>query len=186
MKTSLIGKTFGRLLVLFQAANIGKDRAWECVCECGNKKIVKTTHLKSGTVRSCGCLQKETMKHKNGNQFKLPAGEASLNAIIFNYKYTAKKRNLAWGLSKEQCIELFKSNCNMCNMGPSNEFLHKNSNGSYMYNGIDRIDNTEGYTVDNVQTLCKRCNVAKNDMTNEEFLDWVLRVVENNYDKIKR
>lgn len=37
----------------------GKIPTWECVCDCGNKTTVRGYNLKSGAVKSCGCL-----KHK--------------------------------------------------------------------------------------------------------------------------
>jgi hypothetical protein len=41
---------------------------------------------------------------------------------------------------------------------------------------LDRIDNKQGYFVGNVTPCCRRCNVAKNDMTSDEFFDWIERV----------
>lgn len=31
---------------------------WECLCDCGNKTVVLSNNLKSGNVKSCGCLQR--------------------------------------------------------------------------------------------------------------------------------
>lgn len=45
-----------------------------------------------------------------------------------------------------------------------------------MINGIDRVDNTKGYSIDNCVAACRRCNVAKADMTPDQFREWVLRV----------
>ena len=52
----------------------------------------------------------------------------------------------------------------------------RRGNGDYTYNGIDRVDNTRGYTLDNVVPCCFKCNRAKDTMTKEEFLEWVGRV----------
>lgn len=35
---------------------------WNCLCECGNTKRIEASSLKNGTTKSCGCLQKETVK----------------------------------------------------------------------------------------------------------------------------
>lgn len=63
----LTGKKFERLTVLkFDKKVIqGKGRSyyWLCQCECGNIKSIKSTHLKSGKIKSCGCLQKEIAKN---------------------------------------------------------------------------------------------------------------------------
>lgn len=64
MKTpaELIGKRFGRLLVIARAENRKGHRFWRCVCDCGNEKLSSSGNLNGGTVRSCGCLQKEAMR----------------------------------------------------------------------------------------------------------------------------
>ena len=58
---NLKGQRFGRLVALKQK----KDRTiagkvkWICVCDCGERIGVISSHLKNGNTRSCGCLQKE-------------------------------------------------------------------------------------------------------------------------------
>jgi hypothetical protein len=37
------------------------------------------------------------------------------------------------------------------------------------------MDNTCGYTSDNVVPCCKTCNMAKRDMTVQEFTSWLKR-----------
>lgn len=67
----LTGKKFGRLTAIKRDFT-KKRTAWLCKCECGNTKIVTSTHLKSGLTKSCGCLQKERAieaktKHKQSS-----------------------------------------------------------------------------------------------------------------------
>jgi len=56
--TGLSGQTFGRLTVTSQTDKRGKsgDILWNCICECGNTKLVSANNLKRGLVKSCGCL----------------------------------------------------------------------------------------------------------------------------------
>lgn len=64
-KLNLMGETFGRLTVSYEAERKGKyERMWHCSCECGNTKVVSQGHLRSGHTQSCGCLHKETMRNK--------------------------------------------------------------------------------------------------------------------------
>ncbi len=51
----LTNKTFGKLTVL-KITRMDNKLAWECVCECGKKKIVKSSLLLSGRTKSCGCI----------------------------------------------------------------------------------------------------------------------------------
>lgn len=56
----LTGKRFGRLIVEREHGRNDKGEiTWECLCDCGNKKIVSGSHLKSGRVVSCGCARAE-------------------------------------------------------------------------------------------------------------------------------
>ena len=54
-RLDLSGQRYGKLTVLSQADNIGNKTAWLCRCDCVNNGIVKTRHLRSGHVKSCGC-----------------------------------------------------------------------------------------------------------------------------------
>ena len=58
----LTGQKFNRWTVLERAENKGKVVYWKCECECGTIKDVQGNHLRDGTSKSCGCLQKEIAK----------------------------------------------------------------------------------------------------------------------------
>lgn len=53
------GKKFGRLLVISMKEISNKKRMWETVCDCGNRKVVRQSHLTTGKISSCGCAKKE-------------------------------------------------------------------------------------------------------------------------------
>ncbi len=55
----LTGRRFGRLIVL--GRDTTKDRAayWCCMCRCGALTTVRSDHLRSKLVRSCGCWSVE-------------------------------------------------------------------------------------------------------------------------------
>lgn len=58
---NLTGERFGRLLVLNYAGKRGRQVTWNCQCDCGQSKIVRALHLRSGHTQSCGCLQIEAV-----------------------------------------------------------------------------------------------------------------------------
>lgn len=71
-KDSLIGgEVFGRLTVLrlHHSAKRKDGRAGErimlCKCVCGNEIQVKTSNLKSGNTKSCGCLHSDMSVKSN-------------------------------------------------------------------------------------------------------------------------
>lgn len=57
-----IGERFGRLTVISGVLIINdKVYARECRCDCGRKVTVRTSNLRSGNTRSCGCLFRESI-----------------------------------------------------------------------------------------------------------------------------
>lgn len=51
----LTGLRVNKLTVVERAANVGKQPAWLCRCDCGNDKIVMGMYLRSASVIDCGC-----------------------------------------------------------------------------------------------------------------------------------
>lgn len=160
-------KIFGKLWALKPT----KERAsngsviWLCKCECGKGVYVSQTKLQTGNTQSCGCIR------------GLPEGEASFNELFHQYRKSARTRGHLFKLSKNDFRGLTKQNCKYCGAEPSSIYQHdKFRKGSYIYSGIDRVDNTKGYTKDNCAACCKICNMAKSKRTVDEFLDWIEKV----------
>ena len=66
----LSGKKFGRLTVeKFEYCGPNGHAYWRCKCDCGNYKVVRASHLKSGNVISCGCAQ--TRKTHGGTNSRI-------------------------------------------------------------------------------------------------------------------
>ena len=58
----LTGQQFERLKVIRKEPHdLGSRIFWLCRCDCGKEKRVYAGNLKSGSVKSCGCLQIEVM-----------------------------------------------------------------------------------------------------------------------------
>lgn len=167
-RIDLTGQKFDRLTVIEYSHTKNKRAYWLCKCDCDNEKIVSRGDLKSGHTKSCGCLQKESRQ--------LPEGISTRNTTIYRHKRNAKVRNLEQALTDEQIIILHKGNCHYCGAPPSNTHFSPGCNGSYIYNGIDRIDNDKGYTLANVVSCCGVCNHAKNNLTYDEFMNWLNRI----------
>lgn len=62
-KNDLTNQRFGRLVALNVAFKSKRHYlVWNCRCDCGKDHLVVAGNLKSGQVRSCGCLQKDTVR----------------------------------------------------------------------------------------------------------------------------
>jgi hypothetical protein len=83
------------------------------------------------------------------------------------YINKALHMNKAWKLTMEQAIEIFTRPCKYC----GNEMKEMNDNGiEFSHNGLTRIDNDGGYTMENVVTLCNMCNFMRSGFTEIDFL----------------
>lgn len=57
----LVGRRFGRLIVLRRAENFGLTTGWLCLCDCGVEKPFRANSLVHGKTKSCGCLRSEIL-----------------------------------------------------------------------------------------------------------------------------
>lgn len=151
------------------------QQCWLMKCECGIQREVFWKNYLLGRSRSCGCYRREVSKGKRSNCRTLPPGVAAKNNLILVYKKGATKRGLSYDLTVEQFTELTSSCCHYCNRppNPSHFPVAKGVNGAYQYNGIDRKDNTSGYTTENCISACTECNRAKGVLTYDEFVAYL-------------
>ena len=79
-----------------------------------------------------------------------------------HFKNNAIIRGINFDLSKEEVLSLCSSKCFYC--------------GKDRCLGIDRIDNSKGYTIDNCVPCCTTCNYMKRILQRDEFLDHVKKI----------
>lgn len=100
------------------------------------------------------------------------------NVLIGRYRTGAFERGYSFELGYEECQRLFGSKCKWCGSAPSaSHAVGDRKQYRLTYNGIDRLDNSKGYTIDNVAACCKVCNRAKNAMSVDEFESWIERLI---------
>lgn len=90
----LTKQKFGKLLVLGVSRQVQSGKRtryyWNCKCECGNEKEIRTDGLTSGSVQSCGCLKKEQDK---------------INLTKFHrHKMSNTKLYHTWQKMKDRCL----------------------------------------------------------------------------------
>jgi hypothetical protein len=173
------GQKAGMLTVLrLMGAKDGHAR-WLCRCDCGTEAVFPAWRLKGRA--SCGCQQTAnggTSAPKGGRS----PGEAARKHVLRQYQKNAGARGHVWELTDEDFDRLTSSDCSYCGTPPSNVF----STGGYVdaafvYNGIDRKDNTLGYTCENALPCCQICNIAKRAMSYDDFMAWIARLTEYHF-----
>lgn len=181
----LTGQRFGRLIVLKfshyreypEGDKVRKRAIFTCQCDCGDVKDIPAIQLGKGT-SSCGCLLREVAAEK-GRKSALPYGDASLNKLYGTYQTQARNRSLDFNLTKTQFMKLISSNCYYCGQIPAQLAGELKGNGRARYNGIDRVDNSIGYTIENCVPCCDMCNHAKKNHSQSDFLNWVQRLYKH-------
>lgn len=87
------------------------------------------------------------------------------------YQYSAIQRQKEFDLSTTTFRRLIHSKCYYCGVEP------KQVHNEMLYNGIDRLDNDQGYNIDNCLACCKVCNRGKGDMSSSEYTTHLTRIV---------
>jgi hypothetical protein len=172
----LTGKKFGKLTALEKMPadpkNPTHSAIWKCRCDCGVIKEIESMYLRKAHVKSCGC----EMYNREEKRKRDPVMAAA---------YDAYRPYKDGNITLEDFIELSKLNCTYCAIVPSAiRNVYKNrktltideiNQYNFVYNGLDRIDNSLPHNIDNVVPACSPCNYARRDRTIEEFRDWLIR-----------
>lgn len=173
MKIEIVpGTRFGRFVVLDEPTELRKtNRYYPCICDCGNRRMVQKGNLQYGHSTSCGCHRLELQKISKRKHHGHPA----VNMIVHDYKYSAKLRGLDFLLSHDEAASLLVLPCFHCGLKPS-RVVTSTIGETATISGIDRLDNTKGYTKENSVPACKTCNLSKLDLSLDEWRDWIVRL----------
>lgn len=137
----MTGRTCGRLIVIALEGIRPGGAVWRCVCSCGARTVVRGRHLRTGDVKSCGCLQKERLSARRRSHGGSLTPEYSvwlgLRKRCFNKNDRAYKNYGGRGISI--CERWAKFDNFIADMGPRPSLDHS----------VERIDNNRGYSPDN-------------------------------------
>lgn len=176
---NLVGQKYNKLMVVERLPVEGSRCKYLCVCDCGNEIITTARRLQVGKI-DCGCgIKNRTVAA--GIKRRKNFGEALKNRLIASYKSNAKKKGRDFLLTEKECLDLFSCNCYYCGSPPNQKFSHKKLYGEFIYNGIDRLNNSLGYVADNVVSCCTICNYKKRETDVEPFLEWIEKVYKNRF-----
>lgn len=97
-----------------------------------------------------------------------------------HYRAAANRRGYSFLITFEEFKTLILRNCYYCGQEPNMSYkgtrLKIKDVSMFKINGIDRVNNDEGYILSNCVTACKICNNAKNTLSSEEFLLWINKI----------
>lgn len=145
-------------------------------CSCGKKLVLLSAIARK--YKSCGCAGSRGLLVRADR----PEEQLIESAIYRAYDTTrrsAEYRDLSFGLTLESFGELIMQPCTYCGELPRGcrkmRVKNRHAKNRFFCNGVDRVDSDRGYENDNCVPCCRRCNLAKNDMTLGEFREWLGR-----------
>ena len=204
---NLRGQKFGKWMVLYRTENNKNNKTrWVCQCSCEKAtiRLVETKSLKSNTSTNCGCERLKTISEKNDKLIHkrneqgeiilkkcsrckewLPLDKFWKNKACkdgycgeckncqntakenrYNlYKKGARSRNLIFEIKKEDFYNLTQQPCVYCGSLEN-------------YNGLDRIDSSIGYIIENVVPCCSICNKMKLDHSKKFFFEHIKKIIK--------
>jgi hypothetical protein len=86
-----------------------------------------------------------------------------------SYRSRAEKKELEFAITHDDYKSIILQDCYLC----GKKSTETNTNG------VDRVDNTVGYTIDNCKACCKECNHMKNNHILDAFTEKIERIQDN-------
>jgi hypothetical protein len=174
-----IGDKFGKLMVSSFTESSHKRKQFNCICDCGNTKILSSHALVSDKIKSCGCLHNR--RGKNNPLFR-GCGEFH-QKMFLRIKKQALSRNLSFDVTIEDLWNLYVNQNRFCALTNLPIKFPSKSGGVDGNASLDRIDNDKGYTLDNLQWVHKSVNKMKSVFHQNEFIKYCKLVTEKHSQK---
>lgn len=151
----MTGKSYSRWTVISRCGTLDNKAAWLCRCDCGTERVVNGTTLRSGTSKSCGCLQREVVSKRNTQKRSAkPKCTKFLRELRIFYGMrdrctnpNAQSSHRYYHRGIRFCVGMSTFAGFMATLGPSTSSKHS----------IDRIDNDGGYWCGS----CDECVASK-------------------------
>lgn len=145
--------------------NIGYTKSNSVPC-CTLCNMIKNTMSVEIFLKKCEHIL-TNLKIIDGNLYP----DMFFNHLRIDYgscKKRAIKKNIHFGLSKEEYNKIKSGNCYVCNK--SNTYEH--------HNGIDRFNNDKliGYIYDNCRPCCGDCNYMKKNYKYDDYIQHLRRI----------
>lgn len=153
----------------YRAGKRGNATKWGVECPHCNKEFIVNTARIPKVARCYDC---------RGIDLRL-VNEETTYKFFFNYlKSSSYGKDRSDDLTLEDFKKIASMPCHYCGVEPEYRRGKYEWNPMVKIHGLDRVDSSGSYTINNVVACCKWCNVAKLDRSVEDFISWAKRLVE--------
>jgi hypothetical protein len=107
--------------------------------------------------------------------------ESLKNTLYGKYRYRARSRNIVFLITKEEFLNVAVQDCYLCGEKPKcklSDYQYK-SGCYFVYNSVDRVDNSLGYISGNIMPCCKKCNAMKSALSEDDFKSHIKRIAKH-------
>lgn len=143
-----------------------------CVPCCGTCNFMKKSLDALTFVERC-C---QISAHHGGPGKPCTCWSSQRGASYVAYRHRAQKKNMVFDLTKQQFDTLCAQDCSYC--GRSTTGDHRN--------GVDRKDDTLGYTSSNCVPCCGQCNASKREMHGDAYVSKAKAIAALACDTVQR
>lgn len=170
----VINQRFNRLIFIQEECGTGHRKYWKCKCDCGNIKSFPYYGVFSGKTVSCGCYQREKTSKNMWRGF----GDIS-GRYWSGLKDGAARRRIEFSVEIKDAWSIFLKQNRCCALSGLSIEFSRMTNKFPQTASLDRIDNSMGYTKNNIQWLHKTVNSMKHCMEQKYFVDFCSHISDN-------
>lgn len=181
-----VGRVQGRLTVVEcvepSQGDANEGGRWLCNCECGREVTIKGIAIRHKSKLSYGCLIGDSLRGIASSRRK--PKEVTYTVQYGVHRNSGKRDNRGY-LDKDTWMNMVTNPCHYCGEIDIRNNITQPSQRRRLLtrlteeeikayevpcNGIDRMDSSKGYEVDNCVPCCAMCNYMKLEYSQEDFI----------------
>lgn len=172
------GSIVGPLTIIEYISGGGRGyQKYRVVCNnCGTEGIKWASFIyatASGKLKGCKNCYDLSLRRSDE--------EPAMKKMYRSYRGNAKSRTIDFTLKYTDFCRIAKENCFYCDAEPTERTGLKEWQAKVALNGIDRANNSLGYTTDNCVACCYDCNRSKSNLDIEDFEKWCKRIAAKSF-----
>lgn len=129
------------------------------------------------TITHIGVSQSTLWRRANPEKYQKQLENSIINRRFQAMKTRAKEHNRQFNITQGYLENLIEQSGMKCAI--SGVPLTEQTNSKNVLS-FDRTDNTQGYVYGNIEVVSKQINIAKHELTKQEFIEMCTNVVKHN------